>query len=268
MGKFSGMFDPTREGPGVSKNQREKRRFFLFFEIYFRKLSKIILLNIIYVLMCIPIITIGPATAALTYCMRNFAREEHADLSDFFDQFKKNFWQSLVVWLVFTFGFFVIIFGIIFYNGMLDGGDSIIGFLGLLFSILSSVVFLFMSYYVYLILVTFKVNFRQLIKDTFLFAFIGLGRNLIATFFIAIIYGWFAINLIVPLVAPLFNPDIPVSLDAASLALALYIFFIPTLSSLIVNFTVYPGVKRFMIDPALSKLQKEVEEESVFEDAE
>ncbi len=268
MGKFSKMFDPTREGPGVSKNQKEKRRFFLFFEIYFRKLSKIILLNVIYVLMCIPIITIGPATAALTYCMRNFAREEHADLSDFFDQFKKNFWQSLVVWLVFTLGFFVIIFGIIFYNGMLNQGDSVIGFLGLLFSILSSVVFLFMSYYVYLILVTFKVNFRQLLKDSFLFAFIGLGRNLIATLFIGIIYGWFAIYLIVPTVAPLFDPSFTASIDAPALALAMYIFFIPTLCSLIVNFTIYPGVKKFMIDPALSSKRKEIEEEAVFEDAE
>ena len=268
MGKFSSFFDITKEGKGVSKNQKEKRRFFLFFEIYFRKLSKIILLNVVYALICIPIVTIGPATAALTYCMRNFAREEHAELSDFFDQFKKNFWQSLLVWVVFTLAFFVIIFGVIFYNGMLNQGDSLIGFLGLTFSAVAFIIFLFMSYYVYLILVTFKVNFRQLIKNSFLFAFIGLGKNIIVTFFVGIIYGWFALYLIVPIVAPLFDPSFVATLDAPALALSLYLFFIPSLTSLIVNFTVYPAVKKFMIDPTLAKLYKETQEESIFEDAE
>ncbi len=267
MGKFSGLFDFTREGAGVSKNPKEKRRFFLFFEIYFRKFSKIILLNVIYALLCLPIVTIGPATAALTYCMRNFAREEHADLSDFFEQFKKNFWQSIGAWFFTTIGFAVIIFGIIFYNGMINQKESIMGFLGLMFSIVAAVIFLFMSYYIYIILVTFKVNFLQLIKDSFLFAFIGLGKNIIVTFFLAIIYGWFSINLIVPVVFPLFDPNAPASLDAAALALAMYLFFIPALGSFIINFTVYPSVKKFMIDPAMAKeyAQRE-EQQAIFED--
>ena len=45
MGNFlGGMFDPTREGPGVSKDGPQKKRFFLFFDIYFRKFTKILLL--------------------------------------------------------------------------------------------------------------------------------------------------------------------------------------------------------------------------------
>ena len=268
MGKFKGLFDFTREGPGVSKNnQKEKRRFFLFFEIYLRKLSKIILLNVIYFFLCIPIITIGPATAALTYCMRNFAREEHADVSDFFEQFKNNFWKSIVVWLVFTLGTGVIAFGIIFYDALAKEGH-ILGFFGLTFSIIAAVIFLFMSYYVYMILVTFKVNFRQLFKNSFIFAFVGLGRNIITTLILGIIYGYMFINFLIPVFGPIFNTEIPASLSAAALSLALYMFFIPSLASFILNFNIYPCVKKFMLDPALAKQQREDEEESVFEDVE
>lgn len=53
MGLFNGYL---KEGPGVSKNQKEKHRFFLFFELFGRKFSKLIFLNILYVAMLIPLI--------------------------------------------------------------------------------------------------------------------------------------------------------------------------------------------------------------------
>lgn len=265
MGSFlGGMFDPTREGPGVSKDGPRKKRFFLFFEIYFRKFTKIILLNIIYVLICLPIVTIGPATAAMTYCMRNFAREDHADISDFFDQFKKNFWQSLGISVLQGVCFVIVIVGLIFYYSLMSQGNAF-GFFGFCFAIMSAVLLLFMSYYIYMLIVTFKQNLRQLIKNSFLFAFLGLGRNIITTIILALIYGWFTIYGILPTIMPLFDPNFPASLDAASLALAMYLLFLPSLTSLIVNFNVYPCVKKFMLDPAMAELESQ-EEEAVFED--
>lgn len=267
MAGLFGMFDPTRDGPGVSKNGPKKKRFFLFFEIYFRKFTKIILLNLLYVAFCIPIITIGPATAGMTYCMRNFAREDHADISDFFDQFKKNFWSSVLVWFSHLIGFVVIIFSIIFYDALFKQG-KVLGIFGLVTSIVALVTFLFMSYYSYALIVTFKLSLKQYVKDSFAFAVVGLGRNIITTIILAIIYGWFFIYAVYPVVLPLFNPDAPVFLEAVCLALAMYLFFIPSLSSFIVNFNVYPSIKKYMIDPTLEKEQNDDVEEAVFEDVE
>lgn len=268
MAGLFGMFDPTREGKGVSKNERKKKRFFVFFEIYFRKFTKIFFLNIIYVLVCLPIVTIGPATAGLTYCMRNFAREEHADISDFFIQFKKNFWQGLLVWFTFTVAFAVAVFGAIFYNALMKN-DNIFGYFGFVVALVAIVILLFMSYYAYMIIVTFKVNFRQLIKNCFLFAIAGLGRNIITTLILAIFGGFLLVFGVLPIVGPLFDPNVPASFDAVCLAAAMYLFFIPALVSFIVNFNIYPCVKQFMIDPALAELNKSnIEEESIFEDAE
>lgn len=53
MGIFGGNYD--RVGPGVSKNAPEKNRFFLFFEILGRKFSKLIPLNLIYLVTLIPL---------------------------------------------------------------------------------------------------------------------------------------------------------------------------------------------------------------------
>ena len=53
MGLFNGYL---KEGPGVPKNAKEKHRFFLFFELFGRKFSKLIQLNMLYVVLLIPFI--------------------------------------------------------------------------------------------------------------------------------------------------------------------------------------------------------------------
>lgn len=70
---FFGLFNYSKPGPGVDKNGPKKKRFFLFFELYFRKFWKMIELNLLFLVCCIPIVTIGPAIAGMTYVLRNYA---------------------------------------------------------------------------------------------------------------------------------------------------------------------------------------------------
>lgn len=122
----------TRPGPGVSKNEPEKRRFFLFFEILGAKFGKLVQLNLTYLASLIPLLlglyfsltlntqnlgneplflinpdfisigiliisvfVTGPATAGFVYVLRNMQRREHAWVwSDFWNQYKKNFLQG------------------------------------------------------------------------------------------------------------------------------------------------------------------------------
>ena len=53
MGLFSFSSKP---GPGVSKDAPEKNRFFLFFELFFRKFFKLLKLNLMYVVSLIPLL--------------------------------------------------------------------------------------------------------------------------------------------------------------------------------------------------------------------
>ena len=54
MGLISNMFNYSKPGPGVEKEEQQKRRFFLFFELFFRKFWKLIQLNLLYLLFWIP----------------------------------------------------------------------------------------------------------------------------------------------------------------------------------------------------------------------
>ena len=53
MGLFNGYL---KEGPGVSKDAPQKTRFFLFFELFGRKFSKLIWLNLLYLICLVPLI--------------------------------------------------------------------------------------------------------------------------------------------------------------------------------------------------------------------
>ncbi|MCL2342575.1 MAG: DUF624 domain-containing protein [Firmicutes bacterium] len=57
MAGIFGLFDYTKPGKGVPKDAPEKRPFFLFFELLWRKLSQIILLNLIYFIILLPLLT-------------------------------------------------------------------------------------------------------------------------------------------------------------------------------------------------------------------
>ena len=72
---FFGLFNYNKPGPGVDKGETNKNRFFHFFELYFRKFWKLLELNLLFLLCCVPIVTIGPAIAGFTYILRNYADE-------------------------------------------------------------------------------------------------------------------------------------------------------------------------------------------------
>lgn len=94
------------------KVSKQMNNFFNFDGPFFTIMNRaadLIVLNVIYLLCCIPIITIGPATTALFYVTTKMTQGEDAYVvRNFFKSFKQNFVQSLVLWLLMLlFGAFV-----------------------------------------------------------------------------------------------------------------------------------------------------------------
>jgi len=74
------------------------------------KLADVILLNILWFICCIPIVTIGPSTTALYYVTLKLASDEEGYICrSFFRAFKTNFKQGTIIWLI------MLAIGIIFY---------------------------------------------------------------------------------------------------------------------------------------------------------
>lgn len=67
----------------------------------FNRLGNLILLNLCFVVCCIPVVTIGPACTALySVCFRLAEGKEKHIVADFFQALRKNFRQGVALWLM------------------------------------------------------------------------------------------------------------------------------------------------------------------------
>lgn len=186
MSGLSNLFNPFKPGHGVDKNRPKKKKFFIFFEIYFRKFWKLSQLSLIYFICCVPILTIGPATAAFTSVLKSLINELPCFiLNDYFHAFKSNWKKAFVVSIIQTIIILLIMFANNFYISNL--ATSKIYLIPYILSIAFLIIFLFMSYYIYLILTTIEINIVNLFKNSFLFAFIGAKGNIITTIIVGIV---------------------------------------------------------------------------------
>jgi uncharacterized membrane protein YesL len=268
---FFGLFDYSKPGPGVDKDEMQKHSFFVFFEIFFRKFWSLISINLLYFVCLLPfpilafacvyfrvdvlfyiclflfVATIGPATAGFTYIMRNYAREEHAFLwMDFKDTVKKNFKESLIVSFINSIVFILLFEAIQFYFLNTKISSWYIIPLGL--GISCAVIFTFMQYYLYVMLITFKLSIKNLYKNAFLFSFLGFIRNFLLTLAVAISALIFYI--------------IPISLILIPLISLSFLGFL-------INRVVWKPIKKYMLDPFEKENNSEndnTELEPLFED--
>ena len=234
-----GLFNYGKAGSGVKKGAPKKKSFFLFWEIFGNKFWKFFQVNLMYVLFCLPIVTFGPATAAMTQSMRKFVIGEPIFIWDeFITAFKKNFKKSLVVGIVdlaLVAGFF---FAFNFYLSpfITDGnlGDAIngMGTENLLFFGACVVVGFYvymMHFYIYPQIVALDLSMRHIINNSVRLMIGGLFRNLA---------GLFASLLILFLMILLF----PYSVLVLPLLPFAWICFINT-------FCAYPVIQKYIIDP-------------------
>lgn len=71
------------------------------FIAFLNKAADLVLLNFLYIICCIPVVTIGAATTALYYVTLRMAKNEEGYITkDFFRSFKENFRQATIIWLI------------------------------------------------------------------------------------------------------------------------------------------------------------------------
>lgn len=66
------------------------------------RMADMVILSVLWLVCCLPIFTIGPATAAMYYVTLKWAREDEVRIAEtFFQGFKKNFKQGVALNLIF-----------------------------------------------------------------------------------------------------------------------------------------------------------------------
>ena len=250
-----GLYNYRKTGSGVQKGGPKKKAFFLFWEIFGEKFWKFFQINLIYVLFCIPVVTFGPATAAMTQLMRKFVIGEPIFVfHEFFEAFKKNFKQSLIVGIIDLGLIFILVYNLNFYSAALQNTSDMQTKIILALSVAMGFFVIMMHFYIYPQIVALNLKLPQIIKNSFILMVVGFKRSFAAFF------AWFAIIALMMLGFPYSMLLLPVLPFA-------WLNFIAT-------FCAYPVIQKFIIDPFYeSKGEKnpeysryDTEEEAVFED--
>ena len=171
------LLGSTQPRTGVPKAPAEKKGLFKFGEIYGRRCWQLITLNLIFLLACIPIVTIGPAIAAMTKVCRNWSQERNAFVwADFWDAFKKNFKQGFVMGtidLVCLVGFYVAILS--YYEW---ASETSAMYIPLIICISCCTVFFMMHFYIYLMIASTNLSLFKIIKNSFFLVSLGIKKSL------------------------------------------------------------------------------------------
>lgn len=270
MGLF-GFGNYNKPGPGVSKDEPPKAAPIRFFEVLGRKFSKLVQLNLIFMIpilaACIlmiaiylvpthfaisisgiyeidgwativvplPLILVSPFIAGLAFVTRNFAREEHAFVwSDFWDAVKGNWKYFLLNGFICYAVFILLSFAILYYYSMAASGWMY--YIPLWLCVMVGIIFLFAQYYLPIMFVTFDLKFTHAYKNALIFTVAGFGRNILVTVILgAMLFAFLNI--------PLLNITLLVYV-------LLIVFILFSFISYLISFAVYPVIDKYMIQAA------------------
>ncbi len=182
----------------------------------------------------LPLILLAPFTAGLTIVTRNFSREEHAFVwSDFWEAVRNNWKLFLLNGVIIYLVYFLLSFSLLYYynNAFLEP----IYYLPFWICVVIGLLFIFAQYYLPVMFITFDLKFSQMYRNALIFILAGFGRNLLITLILGIIVILIGVVPIMPLTITIF------------LLFMLFIAF--SFASYLVNFSVYPVIDRYMIQP-------------------
>lgn len=140
------------------------------------KVADLMWLNVLTMICCIPVITIGPSLTAMHYMALKIVRNEECYITKgFFKSFKENFRQGVVIGIITLFITLVLAGDFLLLRNP-DLGFS--KFLQIVITIIA-VLFLFTVMYVYPVLAKFSNTIWRTIKNAFLMSIMQFPRTLL-----------------------------------------------------------------------------------------
>ncbi len=186
-------------GRGVLKTPHEKKGFFKFWEIYGRHMWKLMELNLLYFLFCLPLFAavilslstynpywlvlcipgtvIGPATAAMTRVARNFSQERPAFvMHDFFKAFKTNFKQGMAMGVIDNIFVIWFIVGIPVYKSLAEQNSMM--YIPFVISLACMLTFFMMHFYIYQMMCSTNLTMGQILKNSLFLVNLGIKQTI------------------------------------------------------------------------------------------
>jgi len=196
------------------------------------------------------IVTFGWQNIGATYVLRSMVRGEPAFVwSDYFYAIKRNLRPALLLGILDFIVIFLLGFDIVYFWNQTGNFWLDVGFYAICALI---ILYFFMRFYIYLLLVTFDLSIKKILKNALIFSLLGIKRNLMGLLGIALItllnvallfaFGATPLGIAIPLILPL-----------------LYYLSVTAFTS---AYAAYPIIEKYMITPYQKGLQYEDTEES------
>lgn len=191
-----------------------------------------VLLRVFISFLFVVFVGTGPATAGFSYVIREHANEHPCMLiSDFFERFRLNFKQSLLLWVIDLIVFYVFSVAIGFYG---ETGNIIFQYIFMVVS----VVYIMMHIYIYQMMITFDLSLKNIIKNSLL---ITIGK---APLSLSIL----VCNILVYIILPFFVLINAKSLITILLMVLVEIAILPFITQFATAFCVIPVLKKYVSD--------------------
>jgi len=198
---------------------------------------------VFYLLSLIVLFTFGMANTGMTYLLRGYTRGDGMFIwSDFFKAIKRNLVPSVITGFLDILLMFLLAFSTFYYY------YNVVDFMGTVLFMMTfamTVVYFIMRFYIYLLLITFKLSPIKLIKNALILVMLGIKRNFMAIIGILVLIS---LNVAIFMIAP-------------NVGLILPFFFLMSNGSFMTCFAAYPNIKKYMIDPYYMEHPEEKEPE-------
>ncbi|HKM22566.1 MAG TPA: DUF624 domain-containing protein [Lachnospiraceae bacterium] len=133
--------------------------------VFLGRLADLVWLNILYIICCIPVFTIGAATSALYYVTMKMVKDEEGYITkSYFKAFKDNFKQATLIWLM-TLAIIIIFFVDFWILNQMDGSIGKIIFVALF---MVSTIVVFTLIYIFPLLAKFENTIKNSLKNALL----------------------------------------------------------------------------------------------------
>lgn len=182
-------------------------------------------------------ITFGWQNVGATYVLRGMVRGEAVfPFSDYFYAIKRNLKQGFFMGLIDFVVIFLLGFDLLYlWNAPVGLGNDLL-FGGI---VALTIIYFFMRFYIYLMLVTFELSIRKILKNALIFTILGIKRNLM---------GFLGILLMTALNVSLFFLMASTPLGIA-IPLILPLLYYLSFTAFTASFAAYPVIDRYMIAP-------------------
>ncbi|MBT2719959.1 YesL family protein [Bacillus sp. ISL-46] len=148
------------------------------------RLSNFFILNLFWIISCLPIVTIAPATSAMYSVVRQWKlNQDTSVVRNYFRYFKENFKQSFligIIWMLLA----VLLYFNYFY---LNQDQSGLKFLMIIPLIIISVVFLIISTFLFPVMTHYNATWKGAIKNSFLLAIVNFPSTILILGFLALL---------------------------------------------------------------------------------